>query len=215
MDPDYSRCVQKCCRASQKGIDLTRDPKVNWCPATQTALSDEEVEKKPQKGSSNHFIGRGGRGTRHLAHHRHHAARNDPRPHRRGGQPEIPALRAFHRQTHRAPNPGIAARSQVIPIVGDDTWTSNLTPAREGDARAYKAHFEIGQRHHLPLLDIMNPNGTERAGRRGIEGPGPFQSAKGSGGTTDVNSVCSARKSPTRTTLRLQPAGLMCPSNRG
>ena len=28
---------------------------VNWCPATQTALSDEEVEMKPQKGFMYHF----------------------------------------------------------------------------------------------------------------------------------------------------------------
>jgi len=28
---------------------------VNWCPVSQTALSDEEVEMKPQKGFMYHF----------------------------------------------------------------------------------------------------------------------------------------------------------------
>src|SRR5208283_3640969 len=48
-----------------------------------------------------------------------------------------------------------------IPIVGDDhvdfefgTGVLKVTPAHD------KADFEIGQRHKLPLIDIMNPNGS-------------------------------------------------------
>ena len=57
--------------------------------------------------------------------------------------------------------PELPREAKLIPIVGDDhvdfefgTGVLKVTPAHD------KADFEIGQRHHLPLLDIMNPDGT-------------------------------------------------------
>src|SRR5258707_2293621 len=56
MDPEYSRCVQKVfVELYKKGLIYRGKRMVNWCPATQTALSDEEVEMKPQKGFMYHF----------------------------------------------------------------------------------------------------------------------------------------------------------------
>jgi valyl-tRNA synthetase len=56
MDPEYSRCVQKVfVELYRKGLIYRGKRMVNWCPATQTALSDEEVEMKPQKGFMYHF----------------------------------------------------------------------------------------------------------------------------------------------------------------
>jgi len=56
MDPEYSRCVQKVFVELYKKRLIYRGKRmVNWCPATQTALSDEEVEMKPQKGFMYHF----------------------------------------------------------------------------------------------------------------------------------------------------------------
>src|SRR5271155_2559314 len=56
MDEDYSRCVQKVfVELYKKGLIYRGKRMVNWCPATQTALSDEEVEMKPQKGFMYHF----------------------------------------------------------------------------------------------------------------------------------------------------------------
>src|SRR5437868_1889648 len=56
MDPDYVRCVQKVfVDLYKKGLIYRGKRMVNWCPATQTALSDEEVEMKPQKGFMYHF----------------------------------------------------------------------------------------------------------------------------------------------------------------
>ncbi len=40
---------------TKKGLIYRGKRMVNWCPATQTALSDEEVEMKPQKGFMYHF----------------------------------------------------------------------------------------------------------------------------------------------------------------
>ena len=56
MDPEYSRCVQRVfVELYKKGLIYRGKRMVNWCPATQTALSDEEVEMKPQKGFMYHF----------------------------------------------------------------------------------------------------------------------------------------------------------------
>src|SRR5437899_2682204 len=56
MDPEYSRCVQKVfVDLYKKGLIYRGKRMVNWCPVSQTALSDEEVEMKPQKGFMYHF----------------------------------------------------------------------------------------------------------------------------------------------------------------
>src|SRR3954467_8965040 len=52
MDPDYSRCVQKVfVDLYKKGLIYRGKRMVNWCPVSQTALSDEEVIMKEQKGA--------------------------------------------------------------------------------------------------------------------------------------------------------------------
>ncbi|HEY4415349.1 MAG TPA: valine--tRNA ligase, partial [Verrucomicrobiae bacterium] len=56
MDEEYSRCVQKVfVELYKQGLIYRGKRMVNWCPASQTALSDEEVEMKPQRGFMYHF----------------------------------------------------------------------------------------------------------------------------------------------------------------
>src|SRR5207247_6810060 len=56
MDPEYVRCVQKVfVELYKKGLIYRGKRMVNWCPASQTALSDEEVEMKSQKGFMYYF----------------------------------------------------------------------------------------------------------------------------------------------------------------
>src|ERR1041384_7810561 len=56
MDPEYSRCVQKVfVELYKKGLIYRGKRMVNWCPATLTALSDEEVEMETQKGFLYYF----------------------------------------------------------------------------------------------------------------------------------------------------------------
>jgi valyl-tRNA synthetase len=56
MDPEYSRCVQKVfVELYKKGLIYRGKRMVNWCPATLTALSDEEVIMKEQKGALYYF----------------------------------------------------------------------------------------------------------------------------------------------------------------
>src|ERR1700749_3898841 len=56
MDPEYSRCVQRVfVDLYRKGLIYRGKRMVNWCPASLTALSDEEVEMKEQNGSLYYF----------------------------------------------------------------------------------------------------------------------------------------------------------------
>src|SRR5215469_17786222 len=56
MDPEYVKCVQKVfVELYKKGLIYRGKRMVNWCPATQTALSDEEVVMKPQNGPLVYF----------------------------------------------------------------------------------------------------------------------------------------------------------------
>jgi valyl-tRNA synthetase len=56
MDPEYSRCVQRVfVDLYKKGLIYRGKRMVNWCPASLTALSDEEVIMKEQKGSLYYF----------------------------------------------------------------------------------------------------------------------------------------------------------------
>ncbi len=56
MDPEYSRCVQKVfVDLYKKGLIYRGKRMVNWCPASLTALSDEEVVMKEQKGFMYYF----------------------------------------------------------------------------------------------------------------------------------------------------------------
>src|SRR5712675_919584 len=56
MDPAYSRCVQQVfVELYKKGLIYRGKRMVNWCPATLTALSDEEVIMKEQNGFLYYF----------------------------------------------------------------------------------------------------------------------------------------------------------------
>ncbi len=56
MDPEYSRCVQRVfVDLYKKGLIYRGKRMVNWCPASLTALSDEEVTMKEQRGFMYYF----------------------------------------------------------------------------------------------------------------------------------------------------------------
>src|SRR5260221_14612599 len=56
MDPAYSQCVSRVfVDLYKKGLIYRGKRMVNWCPVALTALSDEEVEMKPQNGTLYYF----------------------------------------------------------------------------------------------------------------------------------------------------------------
>ena len=71
-----------------------------------------------------------------------------------------------------------------IPIIFDTAADKDfgsgalkVTPAHD------RVDFEIGQRHNLPIIDVLNAGrNTERARGRGVRGHGPLQGAQGGRG---------------------------------
>jgi valyl-tRNA synthetase len=158
MDPAYSEAVLGVfVDLFRKGHIYRGKRMVNWCPVSQTALSDEEVIMKPSKGflyqvryelteTPGHYI-----------------TVKTTRPETIPGDvaiavhPEDPRYTHLIGQTVRRPL-GPAAE---IPIIADaavdkefGSGALKITPAHD------KVDYEIGQRHNLPPIDVLNANGT-------------------------------------------------------
>ncbi|PAW79742.1 MAG: valine--tRNA ligase, partial [Pedosphaera sp. Tous-C6FEB] len=176
MDPEYSRCVQKVfVELYKKGLIYRGKRMVNWCPATQTALSDEEVEMKPQKGFMYHFkveVAEAPGTWLTIATTRPETIPGDTAV---AVNPKDPRYAHLIGKHIVRPLPAELPREQkLIPIIGDEhvdfefgTGVLKVTPAHD------KADFDIGSRHKLPIVDIMNPDGTMNdlagADLRGLE----------------------------------------------
>jgi valyl-tRNA synthetase len=162
MDPEYSRCVQKVfVELYKKGLIYRGKRMVNWCPASLTALSDEEVIMKPQSGVLYYFkveIAEIPGTFLTIATTRPETIPGDTAV---AVNPKDPRYAKFIGKHVIRPLPSEFPREQkLIPIIGDEhvdfefgTGVLKVTPAHD------KADFEIGQRHNLRQIDIMHPNG--------------------------------------------------------
>src|SRR5256884_3837926 len=198
MDEHYMRCVQKVfVELYKKGLIYRGKRMVNWCPASLTALSDEEVIMKPQNGLLYYFkvevaespltrpsdtlsptAGEGrGEGEKAAfgpvtdAQGRTWLTIATTRPETIPGDSAVAVNPKDKRYAHLIgkpvvrPLPAELPREQkFIPIIGDEhidpefgTGVLKVTPAHD------TADFEIGQRHKLPVIDVMNPDATMNA----------------------------------------------------
>jgi len=156
MDESYARAVSEVFVDLYKKELIYRGRRmINWDPAAQTALSDEEVINKPQQGN--------------LYYVRYEIV-DQP-----GKFLEVATTRpetimadtgvAVHPKDKRyvdlvgkevwRPMP-----REKIPVVADDaidpefgTGVLKVTPAHD------KVDFEVGQRHKLPVIDVLTPDG--------------------------------------------------------
>src|SRR6185503_14978571 len=163
MDDDYVHCVQKVfVDLYKKGLIYRGKRMVNWCPATLTALSDEEVEMEPQNGFLWYFKVEVAEqlGTfLTIATTRPETIPGDTAV---AVHPKDPRYAALIGKHAIRPLPAELPREKkLIPIIADDqidpefgTGVLKVPPAHD------KADFEIGQRHNLPVVDIMNPNAS-------------------------------------------------------
>ena len=163
MDAEYSRCVQSVfVDLYKKGMIYRGKRMVNWCPSALTALSDEEVEMRPTKGSLYYFkvevIEQPGTWL-HIATTRPETIPGDSAI---AVNPNDPRYAHLIGQHVRRPLPREDQAS--IPIVGDDAVTFDfgtgvlkVTPAHD------KADFEIGQRHGLDAIEVIDARGTMNA----------------------------------------------------
>lgn len=163
MDPEYCRCVARVfVDLYKKGLIYRGKRMVNWCPVTQTALSDEEVNMKEQKGSFYYFkvevheepgrfltIGT----TRPETIPGDTAVAVNPKDPRYAGLVGKQVIRPLPAE--------YPMEKKLIPIIADEhvdfefgTGVLKVTPAHD------KADFEIGQRHNLPQIEVLNADGT-------------------------------------------------------
>jgi valyl-tRNA synthetase len=134
---------------------------VNWCPASQSAVSDLEVENKETNGNLWYFRYplSDGSGYIEVATTRPETMLGDTGV---AVNPKDERYQHLIGKTVRLPIIG-----REIPIVGDDfveaefgTGCVKVTPAHDLN------DFAMGKRHDLPLINIMNKDGTlnENAG---------------------------------------------------
>ncbi len=160
MDEDYSQQVQEAFVKLYNSGQIYRGKRmVNWCPVSLTALSDEEVIMKPSKGSlyvmryevvecPGDFL--------EIATTRPETLMGDTAV---AVHPEDERYLKYIGKHAWRPFP-----REAIPILADHhidkafgTGVLKVTPAHD------KADFEIGKRHGLPIIDVMNPDGTLNA----------------------------------------------------
>ncbi len=160
MDEDYSRRVAEVfVDLYNKGLIYRGKRMVNWCPVSLTALSDEEVISKPQKGLLYHFkveIVETPGTFLEIATTRPETIMGDTALAVNPADPRYKDLIGLH--VRRALPRGTEA---AIPIIGDEavdfefgTGVLKVTPAHD------KVDYEIGLRHNLEIIDVLNPDGT-------------------------------------------------------
>ena len=165
-------------RLHEQGLIYRGEYLVNWCPASGSAVSDLEVEMKEVDGHLWHFRypltegpAAGGRTHLEVATTRPETLLGDTAV---AVNPKDPRYAALVGKTLTLPLVG-----RQIPIVADDhvdaefgTGCVKVTPAHDPN------DFAIGQRHNLPLITVMNKDGTmnEAAGR--FEGLDRFEARK-------------------------------------
>src|SRR5690606_4269004 len=160
MDPEYSRRVLDVfVKLYERGYIYRGKRMVNWCPVSLTALSDEEVIMKPSTGALYHvryeLVDQPGR----------YVEVKTTRPETIPGDvaiavhPEDPRYAGLIGKQVWRP-----LRRAQIPIIADaavdrefGTGALKITPAHD------KVDFEIGQRHQLPIVDVLDADGTLNA----------------------------------------------------
>ena len=156
LDDAYVAAVQRVfVDLYRKGLIYRGRRMINWDPAAQTAVSDEEVISKPQKGNL-YFV--------------RYEILEEPwrflvvattRPETIMADTAM----AFHPDDKRyadllGKHAWRPLAREKIPIIADEaidpefgTGVLKVTPAHDA------LDFEIGQRHHLPIVDVLHPDG--------------------------------------------------------
>jgi valyl-tRNA synthetase len=162
LDEGLSQAVLEAfVRLHRDGLIYRGQYLIHWCPASQSAVSDLEVENKETNGSLWYFRYplSDGSGYIEVATTRPETMLGDTAV---AVNPKDERYKHLIGKTVKLPIVG-----REIPIVGDDfveadfgTGCVKVTPAHDLN------DFAMGKRHNLPLINIMNKDGTlnENAG---------------------------------------------------
>ena len=159
MDEGYTKCVQRVfVDLYGKGLIYRGKRMVNWCPKSLTALSDEEVVMKEQNSKLYFFkvqvVGEAGTWLEIAT------TRPETIPGDSGIAVNPKDPRYGHLVGKYAVRP-LPVENQIhLPIVADEhidiefgTGVLKVTPAHDN------ADFEIGQRHELEVIDVIDADG--------------------------------------------------------
>ncbi len=161
MDPHYSRAVLGVfVDLFQKGNIYRGKRMVNWCPATQTALSDEEVIMKPVNGTMYRVRYERVDAPGQFIEVKTTRPETIPGDVALAVHPDDPRYAGWIGKKVRRPI-GPAAEIAIIADAAVDkefgTGALKITPAHD------KADFEIGGRHNLEIIDVLEANGVLNA----------------------------------------------------
>ena len=163
MDEDYSRTVAETFVDLYRKGNIYRGKRmVDWCPVSRTALSDEEVIMKEQKGLLYHFrvevVEEPGTFLT-IATTRPETIPGDSGIAVHPGDPRY--ARLIGRHVVRPLPREIPEEEKRIPIVGDEsverefgTGILKVTPAHD------RVDHEIGVRHSLPAIEVIDARGV-------------------------------------------------------
>ncbi|CAM9653610.1 unnamed protein product [Chrysoparadoxa australica] len=161
LDPDMSGAVTEAfVRFHEKGLVYRGDYMVNWSPSLQTAVSDLEVEYSEEEGKLYYFkYGLAGSTTDE------HLAVATTRPETILGDTAVCVHPEDSRYKHLIGQKVVVPiDGREIPIIADTyvdmefgTGALKITPGHDPN------DYEIGKRHNLALINIMNKDGTMNA----------------------------------------------------
>ena len=162
MDEQCSQAVRKqFVSMYKKGLIYRGNRIINWCPVCQTALSDAEVEYAEQDGFFWHYgyTTPDGKTTVTFA---------TTRPETMLGDTAVAVNPNDKRYKHLVGKTVVVPFvNREIPVIADEyvdmefgTGVVKITPAHDPN------DFEVGVRHNLPIIRVMNDDGTmnENAG---------------------------------------------------
>lgn len=156
MDKEASFAVRTLFKKMyDEGLIYQGDYLVNWDPVTETALADDEVEYEEKEGKLWHF-------QYPLEEGEGHVTIATTRPETMLGDvavavhPDDPRYQKWIGKTVKLPIVGRSLPIIAEPFVDPEFGTGALkiTPAHDPN------DWEMGQRRELPLINILNPNGT-------------------------------------------------------
>ena len=171
MDEGCSKAVRHVfVKLYEEGLIYRGERIINWCPHCKTAISDAEVIFEEKQGSFWHlrYPLADGSGYIQLA---------TTRPETMLGDTAVAVHPEDERYKHLVgKNVILPLVNKEIPIVADEyvemdfgTGVVKITPAHDPN------DFEVGQRHNLPVINVMNEdgsineNGGKYAGLSGME----------------------------------------------
>ena len=174
MDEGLSQAVKTAfVKLYEQGLIYRGNYLVNWCPASESAVSDVEIENKEVDGHLWHFRYplTDGSGYLEVA---------TTRPETMLGDTGVAVNPEDDRYSHLVGKTlTLPIVGREIPIVADElvdkefgTGCVKVTPAHDPN------DFEMGQRHNLPAINIMNKDGSLNENAGDFAGQDRFEARK-------------------------------------